>query len=212
MQDTGIKALELNLFTLPINQRPAEAIEYEYINIIKELKTVLKIPLAIKLSPYFTSIADIAIKLDKIAKADGLVLFNRFYQPDFDIDTLEIKSNIQLSIPYEARLALRWIAILYGRIKASIAGSTGIHSSDDIVKYILAGADAITCASCLLKNGINHISALITGLEKWMDIKHYNSIDQFKGYMSYKKISEPTELERAQYMKALRNFKNDELY
>jgi len=212
MQDTGISALELNLFTLPLKPASAESIEHEYINIVKDLKVALNIPLTIKLSPYFTSITDIALKLDKIAEVDGLVLFNRFYHPNFDIDSLEIKTDMQLSKPYEARLALRWIAILHDQIKASIAGSTGIHTSDDVVKYILAGANATTCTSCLMQNGIEHISKLIDGLEKWMKIKKYDSINEFCGLMSYKKIADPVEFERAQYMKALRNFKHDELY
>ncbi|MBN1684687.1 MAG: dihydroorotate dehydrogenase-like protein [Gammaproteobacteria bacterium] len=212
MQETGISALEINLFTLPIKPKSSELIEQEYISIVKDLKAALNIPLVVKLSPYFTSITDIALALDKIAHVDGLILFNRFYHPDFDIDQLKIKTDIQLSNPYEARLPLRWIAILYDQIKASIAGSTGVHSSDDVIKYILAGAHAITCASCLLQNGIPYIDQLTAGLEKWMKTKNFKSIDQFRGLMSYKKISHPTELERAQYMKALRSFKHDELY
>lgn len=212
MQATGISAIELNLFTTSAKSISPTQIENEYLSITKQLKKSLKIPVSLKLNPYFTSVQDLALKLDQVANIDGLVLFNRYYFPDFDINKLAIKDDLQLSNSYEIRLSLRWIARLFGQINASIAGSTGIESSDDIIKYILAGANVITCTSCLLTNGIEHITKLLAGLEKWMSIKKYDSLDQFRGILSYKNVPDSAEFERAQYMRVLRNFKHDLLY
>ncbi len=207
MQDTGISALELNLYHLPTKAESAETIEKQYLDIVKELKGAINIPLAVKLSPFFTSIYDMALKLDKMTGIDGLVLFNRFYYPDVDIDKLDYKTDIQLSNSYEARLPLIWIALLKNRVKVSIAGSTGVHTCKDVIKYLLAGADAVMCASCLMKNQIGYLGILLSGLNDWLKCKNFNSIDDIKGLLCKKLVSNPQELVRAQYMHALRSFK-----
>lgn len=207
MQDTGISALELNLFHMPIDSHSSSEIEKEHLDIVSNLKSKIKIPLVVKLSPFFTSIPDVVAKLDKVAKVDGIVLFNRFYAPDVNINTFEVKVTTELSNSYETRLPLRWTYLLHDKVKCSIAASTGIQSSDDIIKYILVGADAITCASCLMKNGIDYIQKLLQGLEEWMKNKNYQSLDQFRGLISKKSSVNMDEFIRAQYMRSLKSLK-----
>lgn len=208
MQDTGIKALELNLFHLPNNSLMSGEIEKEYLDIVHELKSKLVIPLIVKLSPFFTSIPNIVAKLDSVAKVDGIVLFNRFYAPDVDIEMINLKTTIELSNAYEARLPMRWISLLHDKVNCSLAASTGVQTSNEIIKYILVGANAVTCASCILKNGIEYISELLKGLDAWMQNKNYQTIDQFRGLVGKQIAGKIAEFERAQYMKALRSFKN----
>lgn len=207
MQATGIRALELNLYHPSTNIQSAIDIENNYLNIVRKLKSKLRIPLVVKLSPFFTSISDLALKLANIAGADGLVIFNRFYYPDFDIEHLEFEPSIQLSNAYETRLPLKWIATLYSKLPISIAASTGVDDSNDIVKYILAGADVVMCASCLMKYGVSYLAELLIGLETWLKNKNYSSVKEIRGLMSREKMANSEELDRAQYTKALRGFK-----
>lgn len=208
MQNTGISALELNLYHLPLQPSNSSAIEKEYINIVSELKKKITIPLAIKIAPFYTSLPDFVYKLDKEAGVDGVVLFNRFYSPDLDIKNYRLITDIELSVPYEGRLPRRWIALLNGKLNCSILGSTGVSSSDDLIKYILVGADAVACASCLMRNGIDYISNLIEGLKAWMQEKNYSSLAEMRGLINMQSVANKNEFERAQYTMALRSFKS----
>ena len=177
-----------------------------YVDVLKEVKKNLKIPVAIKLSPFFTSMSNMARKLDH-AGADALVLFNRFYQPDFDLDNLEVIPNLLLSTNWEMRLPLRWIAILNGNVKASLGATSGIHNHTDVLKVMMAGADVAMMASELLLNGVGRITQILDGMKKWMEEKEYDSIDMMKGSMSQKKIAQPAAFERANYIKTLQSYK-----
>jgi dihydroorotate dehydrogenase (fumarate) len=157
------------------------------------------------MNPFFSSIAHMAKQLDD-AGADGLVLFNRFYQPDVDLDKLEIRPNVILSTPHAMRLPLRWIAILHGRINASLAATSGIHTAPDVLKMIMAGADVTMMCSALLRDGVGVIGKILQDLEKWMEAKEYESIKQMHGSLSHKNCEDPGAFERANYVKALRQF------
>jgi dihydroorotate dehydrogenase (fumarate) len=165
----------------------------------------VKIPLALKLSPFFSSIPNMARRFAE-AGADGLVLFNRFYQPDFDLENLEIVPNLQLSTSYDLRLPLRWIAILYGRIPVDFALTSGVHTADDVLKAIMAGANVAMTTSALLEYGIEHASQILENLQRWMVEHEYESITQMRGSMSQRSVAEPAAFERANYMKALNTF------
>ncbi|MFA3781753.1 dihydroorotate dehydrogenase-like protein [Melioribacteraceae bacterium 4301-Me] len=207
IEEAGADALELNLYYVAANPNvPANIIEDMYIDTLKAVKSNVKIPVAVKLSPYFTSMANMAKKLDE-AGADGLVLFNRFYQPDFDLDKLEVVPNLMLSTNWEMRLPLRWIAILYGNVKASLAATSGIHSYEDVLKVIMAGADVAMLASELLANGIGRIKEILKGMARWMEDNEYSSIEIMKGSMSQKSVADPAAFERANYMKTLQSYK-----
>jgi len=166
------------------------------------------VPLAVKLSPFFSSIANMARKL-KRAGADGLVLFNRFYQPDFDINELSVTSTLHLSTPEDIRLPLRWIAMLHGRVKASLAATSGAHNVEDVVKFLMAGADVVQVASAILKNGIGHVGTLVNGLSSWMAEHEYKSVRQMKGSLSQKSVENPTAFERANYIKIIEKYKGE---
>jgi dihydroorotate dehydrogenase (fumarate) len=161
---------------------------------------------AIKLSPYFSSMANMAVRLDE-AGADALVLFNRFYQPDIDLEKLEVSPSVILSTPQALRLPLRWIAILYGRVKASLGATSGIHTAEDVLKILMAGADVTMMASALLKNGPEHLTRVLKDLERWMHDHEYDSVMQMKGSMSHKSVAEPAAFERANYMKVLQSYR-----
>jgi dihydroorotate dehydrogenase (fumarate) len=208
IEEAGADALELNLYFLPTNpNQTATQIEENYINLVHDIRSSINIPLAIKLSPFFTSIPNIAKRLVE-AGANGLVLFNRFYQPDFDLVELTVVPNLILSTSNELRLPLRWIAILYGQVKADLALTTGIHTAEDVVKTTMAGASVAMTASLLLAQGINRIPALLADLEKWMTVHEYESIQQMRGSLSQKSVAEPAAFERANYMKVLNSFKS----
>ena len=160
-----------------------------------------------KLSPYFSAMANMAARLDE-AGADALVLFNRFYQPDFDLEALEVLPTVNLSHSGEGRLPLRWIAILHGNVKASLAATTGIHSAQDVLKMMMAGADVAMMCSALLQHGPQHIAAVLADLQRWMEEKDYVSIAQMKGSMSQRSVAEPAAFERANYMKALNSWRS----
>jgi len=207
IEEAGADGLELNVYYIPTNiEKDGAVIEEIYLRDLIKVKKELKIPVAMKLSPYFSSMSNMAKKLDA-AGADALVLFNRFYQPDLDIENLEVVPNLDLSNNWEMRLPLRWIAILHSRIKANLAATTGIHKYEDVLKMIMAGADITCMCSELLANGIGRISEVLKEVEQWMTEKEYDSIEQMKGSMSQKSVADPAAFERANYMKALNNYK-----
>ena len=207
IEEAGADGLELNVYYIPTNiEKDGQIIEEIYLRDLNKLKKSLKIPVAMKLSPYFSSMSNMAKKLDE-AGADALVLFNRFYQPDLDIENLEVVPNLDLSINSEMRLPLRWIAILYGRLKANLAATTGIHKYEDVIKMIMAGADVTCMCSELLANGIGRVTEVLKEVEQWMTDKEYESLEQMKGSMSQKSVADPAAFERANYMKALNNYK-----
>ena len=207
MQEAGADALELNIYYIPTDTFLTGAeVEKIYLDDLKTVRSHIDIPVAIKLSPYFSSFANIAVKLDD-AGANGLVLFNRFYQPDINLDALEVIPDLQFSSSYELRFPLRWLAILYGKVKASLAATTGIHEGTDVLKAVMAGADAVQLASVLLKHGVKHVEVILNDMKKWMQEKEYESIEQMKGSMSYKSVAEPAAYTRANYMKTLQSIK-----
>lgn len=209
MQQAGADALELNVYAVSTEMdRTAAEVEQNYIDILSAVKSVVSIPVAIKLHPFFSNMAHMAKRLDQ-AGADGLVLFNRFYQPDLDLETLEVRSNINLSTSQEMRLPLRWIAILYGRIKADLAATTGIHSASDAIKMLMAGADVTMLCSVLLAKGIDVIQQIETQMSRWLADHDYQSVRQLQGSMSQKNCSDPAAFERAHYMRAIMSYKRD---
>ncbi|HEX2683245.1 MAG TPA: dihydroorotate dehydrogenase-like protein, partial [Ferruginibacter sp.] len=205
MEQAGADGLEMNIFFIPADQYlSSSAVEHRYLNIIDEVKATVKIPVAVKLNPYFSAMGNMAKRMLDY-KADALVLFNRFYQPDFDINNLSLKHDMQLSEPNEIRLPLSWIALLYGRVNISLAATTGVQSATEVIKYLLAGADVAMTASALYKYGIGYLSTMTKDLEHWMLTREFDSIDSFKGIMSQQHISDPTGYERANYIRILKS-------
>jgi dihydroorotate dehydrogenase (fumarate) len=207
MQEAGADALELNVFFLPtdVSQR-TEDIETVYIDVTTEVVKTLSIPVAVKMHPYFTSIPSVARRL-VAAGAKGLALFNRFYEPDIEPDALEVVSNLQLSQPYDARLSLRWIGILYGQVKADLAATGGVHSGEEAVKLIMAGASAVHVCSSLLKYGIPHLGRLREDLMRFMEEHEYAGVGDMRGSMSQRSCPDPSMFERANYIKVLQSYK-----
>lgn len=207
MQEAGADALELNIYFIPTESNlTALDIENRYIEILAQVKKEAKVPVAVKLSPYFSNLSNFAKRLDE-ANADGLVLFNRFLEPDYDLEDLEPYMRFDYSTPHEMRLPLHWTAILHGKVNASIAATSGIKEAIHIVKMMMAGADAVQVASVLYQAGIDKLGVLVRDMEAWMDEHEYNSIQQMKGSMSYKCVANPTAFERANYMKILRSIR-----
>ncbi len=206
IEKAGADALELNIFNLPsdINKTAAEN-ENIYFEIIAEVKKQIKIPLFVKLSYYASSLAAFLVKISQ-TDIDGLILFNRFYNPDIDLDTFEVTSGAILSSPGDIYQTLRWIAILAERVNCSLIASTGIHDADGVIKQILAGASAVQIVSALYKNGIPHLKKIQNDLESWMKQKNYNSLTDFKGKLSQSKASNPAVYSRVQFMKYYRSF------
>ena len=208
IEDAGADALELNLYFLPTDPAMTSTqIEENYLTLVRNVRKSIKIPLALKLSPFFTAIPNIAKRLVE-AGANGLVLFNRFYQPDLDLETLEVTPNLVLSTSNELRLPLRWIAILYGQIQADLALTSGVHTAEDVIKACMAGASVAMTTSELLANGIRQVPSILADIEKWMTGHEYESIMQIKGSLSQKSVKEPAAFERANYMKVLNSFKS----
>jgi dihydroorotate dehydrogenase (fumarate) len=206
IQQAGADALELNIYQIPTDAAvSAEKIEKSYLDILKAVKSEVTIPVAVKLSPFFTNFAHVAKRLDD-AGANALVLFNRFYQPDIDLDALEVKPNILLSTPMAMRLPLRWIAILYGRLHANLAATSGIHRATDALKILMAGADVTMLCSVLIRHGVQQIGVIEREMTAWMEEHEYESVSQLKGSLSQKKCPAPSEFERAQYLKALSSY------
>jgi dihydroorotate dehydrogenase (fumarate) len=209
MQQAGAKGVELNIYYIPADlTTTGREVEQRYIDIVTAVKAAVTVPVAVKLSPFFSAIGSMAKALDD-AGADGLVLFNRFYQPDFDLDKLEVAPNLQLSTPDEIRLPLLWLAVLYGRLRASLGATRGVHTPIEVVKYVMAGADAVMTTSALLKNGVDYLSILRDGLKTWMEVHGYDSVAQMKGSMSQRNVADPTAFERANYIKTLESYKGD---
>ncbi len=207
MQDAGAQGIELNIYYMPTDPKlSASAIEKEYVAVVAAVKAAVTVPVAVKLSPYFTSTANMARKL-KRAGADALVLFNRFYQPDFDLDELAVAPTLELSTANEIRLPLRWIAILRSQLRLSLAATTGVQSAAEVAKYILAGADVVMSTSALLNRGPAHAAQLLADLEAWMKAKEYTSVKQMKGAMSLKSVADPTAFERGNYIKIIEKYK-----
>ena len=207
IQDAGADALELNVYFIPTNaEMTGSELEDAYVTLVKDVCAQVKIPVAVKLSPFFTSMPNMAKRLVG-AGARGLVLFNRFYQPDLDLETLEVVPNLVLSSSNELRLPLRWVAMLYGKLKADLALTSGVHTAEDALKAVMAGASVAMTTSALLKHGIPYTSELLAGIQSWMEAHEYESIQQMKGSMSQQAVAEPAAFERANYMKVLNSFK-----
>jgi len=209
IEEARADALELNIYSVATDpERTADDIENEYLSILASVKGLLKIPVAVKLSPYFTNLSRFARSLDGNG-ANALVLFNRFYQPDIELETLEVSPNMLLSTPMAMRLPMRWIALLYGRIAANLAASGGIHRATDALKMIMAGADVTMMCSVLLRRGIDHLRVIEREMRDWLEEHEYESVEQIKGIMSQKNCPEPSVFERAQYMRGLTTYPAD---
>ncbi len=207
IEQAGADALEVNVFFIPGDiAMSSSEVEHRYLNIIESIKLSVKIPVAVKLNPYFSSMGNMALRM-KNSGADALVLFNRFYQPDFDINELVLKTDLHYSEPSEIRLPLLWIALLYGKVDLSLAATTGVQSAVEVVKYLLAGADVVMTASSLYKNGIPYLKTLNKELQDWMYMMGFDNIDAFRGSMSQQNVSDPTAFERANYIRILEGMK-----
>ena len=206
LEQAGADAIELNIYFLATNpEDTGTAIEKRYIDLVTSVSSIVSVPVAVKVSPYFSAMANMAGRL-AAAGASGLVLFNRFVQPDILLDELEVAPQLVLSTSDELRLALRWIAILRGRVQASLAATGGAHTPDDVLKLLLAGADCVMLASSLLRKGPKHVATLINGVEKWMTEREYVSVEQMKGSLSQQACPDPAAFERTNYMKALTSY------
>ncbi len=209
MQDAGADALELNIYYIPTDvMMTGLEVEQMYTDVVKEVKDTVTIPVAVKLSPYFSSLAHMAKRLSD-AGADGLVLFNRFYQPDFDLENLEVVPDLVLSRSAELLLPLRWTAILYGRVPADIAVTSGVHTYRDVLKSMMAGANVAMMASELLQNGLTRIEQILWDMTRWMEEYEYESVNQMQGSLSQRHVKEPAAFERANYMKVLQSWQQD---
>ena len=208
IEQAGADGIEVNIFFIPGDLRMSSSeVEHRYLNIIDAIKQSVKIPVAVKLNPYFSTMGNMAVRM-KNAGADALVLFNRFYQPDFDIHELVIKNDLNYSESNEIRLPLLWISMLYGKVDVSLAATTGVQSATEVIKYILAGADAVMTASSLYKNGIEYLKTMNDELRDWMDKMCFDCVPSFKGYMSQQYISQPTSYQRANYIKIIEGVKS----
>jgi dihydroorotate dehydrogenase (fumarate) len=206
MEQAGAHALELNLYYLPADPNLSGAeLEEEYVRLVRDIRAKVRIPLAVKLSPFFSALPQMARRLVS-AGANGLVLFNRFYQPDLDLDSLEVVPHLKLSTSDDLLLPLRWIAILYGRVKADLALTSGVHTGKDLIKAMMAGASVAMTTSSLLEGGIEHAGTILKEAKQWMSEHEYKSIRQMQGSMSQKAVAEPAAFERANYMKALQSY------
>ena len=206
MEEAGADALELNVYFLPTDPDVSGAqVEEMYLELVRDVVATLKIPVAVKISPYFSAMAHMGRRFQE-AGAKGLVLFNRFYQPDFDLENLEVVTNLLLSSSNTLRLRLRWLAILYGRVDLDLAVTGGVHTARDVLKSMMAGARVAMMTSALLVHGVQHLAAVREDLIRWMEEHEYESIDQMIGSMSQRSAAEPGAFERANYMKVLRSF------
>lgn len=204
MQDAGAAAIELNIYYLPGDPHVSgRDVEQRHLDILARVKDAVTVPVAVKLSPYFSATAEMARRLD-LAGADGLVLFNRFLQPDIDTETLAVAPGTSLSRAGEARLPLTWIALLHGRIDASLAATTGVEGAKELIKYLLAGADVVMTASALLRHGPDHAATMLDGLARWMRAKDFTAVDEFRGLLAVPFDADETAHERGEYVTALR--------
>ena len=204
MQDAGAAAIELNIYYIPGDpQMTGREVEQRHIDILRQVKEAVSLPVAVKLSPHFSSTGEIAVRLDE-AGADGLVLFNRFLQPDIDPETLTVVPAIDLSSPAEARLPRTWIAILHGRVQASLAATTGVDGPAEVITYLLAGADVVMTASALIRHGPEHAAVLLDGLAQWMGRKGYTRVDDVRGMLAVPAGADRAGYQRAGYVRTLR--------
>jgi dihydroorotate dehydrogenase (fumarate) len=209
LEEAGADALELNIYFIAADPDSTSAeVERQYIELVAAVRAAIGIPLAVKIGPYFSAMTHFARRLVSVG-ADGLVLFNRFYQPDINLETLEVAPNLVLSTTEEMRLVLRWISILRGRIDASLAATTGVHTSDDAMKLILAGADVTMVASVLLKHSPEHLATVVSGVRSWLENREYTSVEQAKGSLSQESSPDPSAFERSNYMKTLVSYSSD---
>ncbi len=209
MQDAGADAVELNVYYIPTDPNlTSSAVEQMYVEVLEDVKSGVSIPVAIKVGPAFSAFANVAARLGE-AGADGLVLFNRFYQPDFDLENLEVVPHLVLSDSDELRVPLRWTAILYGRITPDIAITSGVRNGQDALKAMMAGAKIVQVASELLHHGPKRIAGIVDEMTAWMEEKEYESVQQMQGSMSQKNVAEPAAFERANYMKMLSSWRPD---
>lgn len=208
MQDAGAAAIELNIYYLPGDPDiPGHEVEQRHVDILARVKSVVSVPVAVKISPYFSSIGEVARRLDE-AGADGLVLFNRFMQPDIDPETLAVTAGVQLSSRVEARMPRSWIALLRGRVTASLAATTGVEDAGDVAAYLLAGADVVMTASALLRHGPEHTRVLLDGLTAWMGRKGFTAMRQVRGILSVPPATDGAAYERSSYLAAIRQATN----
>ncbi|MCB0106917.1 MAG: dihydroorotate dehydrogenase-like protein [Caldilineaceae bacterium] len=209
IEEAGANGLELNIYYIPVDTHVDSAtVEQTYLQIIREVKAVVKIPVAVKLGPYFSAFANMAARVAD-AGADALVLFNRFYQPDFDIENLEVVPHLVLSNSHELRLPLRWVAILYGRVPVDFAITSGVHTHEDVLKGMMAGAKVTMMASELLHHGVDRIDEILQEMTIWMEEREYTSVGEMQGSMSQQYVGEPSVFERANYMKVLQSWQSD---
>ncbi len=208
VEQAGADAIECNLYFIPTNTEIlGSEIENTYASIIREVKTSVQIPVTAKLSPFFSNLANFAKRLDQIG-TDGLVLFNRFYQPDIDLEELEIKPNVLLSTSQDLRLPLTWIGILFGHVRANLAATSGVHGPEDVIKLLMVGADVTMLCSALLRYGVGHLHYIEQGVREWMDKHEYESVQQMQGSMSQLRCPDPQAFERAQYMRAVKGLQH----
>ena len=206
LEEAGADAIELNVYFIPADLTTSgHDVEQRYLDILAAVRAAVKLPVAIKLSPYFSAIGAMARAL-AAGGADALVLFNRFYQPDIDTATLRLSLDLELSTPSEIRLPLLWIGILHGRVPASLAATTGVESANDVFKYLLAGADVVMTTSSLLRHGVGHMRTLVDGLSALLAAREIRSIDQIRGRMSQANVKNPTLFERANYVRMLQDY------
>jgi dihydroorotate dehydrogenase (fumarate) len=209
LEEAGADAIELNVYFLAADPADTGAdVEQRYLDLVTSVRATTQVPVAVKVAPYFSAMASMAVRLAK-AGASGLVLFNRFVQPDILLEELEVAPHLVLSTSEELRLALRWIAILYGRVEASLAATGGAHTPEDVVKVLLAGADCVMIASSLLRQGPQHVDTLVRGVQAWMSEREYVSVSQMKGSLSQRACPDPDAFERANYMKALKSYASE---
>jgi dihydroorotate dehydrogenase (fumarate) len=207
IEEAGADAIELNIYTIPTDTLlPGVAVEDEAVGIVKAVRQAVALPIAVKVSPYYSNFAHMAKRLQH-AGAGGLVLFNRFYQPDVDLELLEINPHVLLSTPQAMRLPLTWIGILYGRVAADLAATGGIHTAPDVIKMLMVGAHVTMLCSVLLENGIEHLRVLERDLRQWMERHDYTSVGQMRGSMSQTRCHNPAAFERAQYMRAVQHYR-----
>ncbi len=208
IEKAGADALELNVYGLPVDEdQNARMVEDRYVSIVKQVTQSIRIPVSVKMNPYFSSPMEMADRLIE-AGASGLVLFNRFYQPDFDLEKMEVVPSLQLSSPSEIRLPLLWLSVLFGRTSGSLAASTGVETSSEVIKYLLAGADVVMTTSALLRHGPEHLRTLTDGLTQWMTQRGYESVGQMRGAMSLRNARNPSAFVRANYMKTLASYQH----
>jgi dihydroorotate dehydrogenase (fumarate) len=204
MQDAGAAAIELNIYYLPGDPEiSGREVEQRHVDVVERVKTALTVPVAVKLTPYFSSPGEIALRLDE-ARVDALVLFNRFLQPDIDPEQLAVLPRVNLSSPADARLARTWIALLHGRVRASLAATSGVEDPADLARYLLAGADVVMTTSALLRHGPGYAAELLDGLRAWMTRKGFQAVDELRGLLAVPHEADPTAHERAGYVTAMR--------